>query len=395
MTSAAALRTAYAAILRMVRRLPLRGKWWVLGAAPAIALFGIFFASHSLSGFYNSSLWEAYERKIADPLLNMADHYSPESHQAKLSYRLTMPVIAHFLHLNRVGVLAWLFLSGLFFIGGVLHFAMRYSRDRATAIFAALFSVSTVAGMMCYSPFFSHLDGLALTFLLYGMIFRQPWAVALMAFLAAWSDERGLIASGFLVVFHALESYGRRNLTATGWNLLPQVRAFFSPACLAIYGVWLAYFAGRFYLGKVYGLDTPGTELSLLGHAKQIYHLAFWVAQEGGWIWCLLALLTLLRTRRWLFVLALGCVTAVAFAVAFLVEDVSRSLTYTFPLSFIALAVISRVENRAALRRVVFAAFLFSFLASNYHIWTGGEKKVHWIYPLPVRWVFSLADAYL
>lgn len=370
------------------------GAAWVALATVLLALFGIFCAPHSLARYRNSVIWTAYEQKMEHPLRNMAADNPSESHASKLTYRLTIPVVAHFLGFRRVGVIVWLYLAGAVTIAAGLWVAWRDTGDRVTSLFAGAYLVSTCAGVMAFSPHTNHPDGIALSFLVLALLTRSPWLVAPLVFLASWCDERGLIASSLVVVYHAARYLFNAPAEGPRLGAARQWRAFLNPISFAIGAVYVAYFGLRYYLQHQFHLTTAtgGAGPQMLGWSKSVYHLGLWIALEGGWLLLLLTLGGLVLKRAWLLVAALLVSMGAVFAAAFMVQDVSRSLTYLIPLPFICFLILAQMESARNLRRYVFIAFAVSFLASNYHIVTGAERSIFWVYPYPVQLLFDFAD---
>ncbi len=381
------LRSFYAIVLKFLRRLLHGRRWWVVATVPVVIFFGIFFAAQNYEAFYRRLVWDDYLFKIQNPLANMADHYAHDSHSAKLTFRLVVPLVGHLLGLGKNGILVWMQISGVILVAGAMLLVWRDTRDRYTALFAGLFFVSTNAGMLAFTPYFPYIDGIYISFLMLALLARHPALVWLACFTAAWCDERALITTPLVMIYHAYRLLPAAAPGETFWpGLRRQALAFFNPACLAIIASWLSYGALRLYLAKAYHLYTVTETFAVSEKLKGVLFFALWTALEGGWFLLLLAVVALWLRRDWLFIPAMGSSMAVLLAASVLVRDLSKSLTYLYPLAFIAILVLSRTEGRAQLRRLVFGAFFLSWVMGNYHVWTTLEpaESIYWVYPLPL-----------
>jgi hypothetical protein len=68
--------------------------------------------------------------------------------------------------------------------------------------------------------------------------------------------------------------------------------------------------------------------------------------------------------------------------IAYSVIDITRSFAYIFPVIFIFLHILSRMENPARLRQYVFLSFLICLVPTYY---TDGEGSILYYFPLPFR----------
>jgi hypothetical protein len=364
------------------------GRYWMLEVLFLAVLFSILF-----SGGVDDRLWEAnnnywykaYFQKIEHPLLDVAKIYPPATHDAKLNFRLTVPVILHILHVPSdqrwvLPVLAAAGTCALILISCV--FAFRVTRDRVCGLYVALAVCSTYIGSFAFTMYY---DSIALAQLALAMLPRLHWTLrGLLVFTASFTDERAFLASPILL---AQSLYSTRPGDSLRERLL-------KPQFLSVIAGMIAYCLGRFALEKYAGLTSPhkGVGFDRLLFNLPFWHGGVWLALKGGWLLVAVACICLWQRRQFL---ALGVITITCLASlsgAFLVEDVVRSTAYVFPGFLIALAVTADFENIYWTRVYCLAAFVISTVAGNYNIWRG---EITWFPPLAVKFVYYLLHLFI
>lgn len=363
----------------------LNGRWWLIKAT-LIALFCALFFSFPgyrevLRGEINP-IWQPVLQKSANPFLDMSLAYGAGSHESKLTFRLTVPLIAHFLNLGIRGMLVLQFIAGVLSLALGASLVYRMTKDRTTAFWAALLLAGTYAGTTAFVEIRGIFDGVAIFFLLAALWFKNPILIGLAVLLAAWTDERGLAAASLVFIFHSLSDNG---LSWQGW------RAWVKPETIAVVVGGGLYLGSRFLLAELLGLTTStgGIGLHLLVDQFNQFPMGSWTALEGGWLLVGVALIAFIHHKGYwpavLFTLSICGIIAISLSVV----DITRSMAYMIPAIFIAIKATAAAETPEKTRQYVVLAGLFSILAVNYY--TGGEKTIWWQYPLPLqimRWVF-------
>ena len=126
----------------------------------------------------------------------------PASHEAKLTFRLAVPVLARTLHLGRDGMLALFALCGVFTLYLTLDLSFRITQNRIAAAAVCLGVACVWPGVLAFHQLLGGFyDAVALCLVLAAMWAPAPLAaIGLLA--AAWTDERALLA-GLLVMVYA------------------------------------------------------------------------------------------------------------------------------------------------------------------------------------------------
>jgi hypothetical protein len=300
----------------------------------------------------NLESWKTVYLKAYDLTHNL-EHIDPYSHNAKKVFRLTVPAAIRVFNLNPISILALEGLAGLLFFYFFYHLANRILKDAFSA------SMLTMASAFVYfgrAAFFdvnhTWFDGFAYFFLLLSLYFRQGIFIFLFSFLAAWTDERALIALSLVFVFHLLDS-GVKFLGG-GYRI---------PQALAVIIAGFFYLAMRYYLGIKWGMETPttGANLLMLGRTIHALPLGIWTFLEGFWF-CLIAVLYfLIKNRNWLTLAGICIPLFCLIIVSGFVSDATRSGSYLFPVVFSCILILRQQLTTSTLQKTAFAVLLVSF----------------------------------
>jgi len=336
-----------------------RRLWLAWGVALAIAL-SLFISFPRISFFLGTdsqivNFWPVLERQAADPLATSGQQYQDHAlHDAKLAFRLTLPLTMKVLHIDWRGLLAIQFGLGILMLALVGKIAMDLFGDRIVAL-ASVFGVASIyAGKAAFLQLGGMGDAYAFAFLTVAVAFRSPPVIAAAVIAACFTDERAVIVSPLLVVYWAMRhSDGRRpdwfnlqTFTVAGAILIAGVIRL---VLMFGYGLHIPIGAGKDVGFSVLPLNLPNVQ----------YELPHVLA--GLWLWPLVACIILVRNRWWFSLLAIAGVTGAIVAASFMVLDVDRSLAYTLPVVFVSMAIAAWARlGREDLRAIAILGFLVS-----------------------------------
>ena len=337
-----------------------RRLWLAWGVALAIAL-SLFISFPRISFFLGTdaqivNFWPVIERQAADPLATSGQQYKDHAlHDAKLAFRLTLPLTMKVLHIDWRGLLAIQFGLGALMLALVGKIAMDLFGDRIVAL-ASIFGVASIyAGKAAFLQLGGMGDAYAFAFLTVAIAFRSPPVIAAAVIAACFTDERAVIVSPLLVVYWAMRrSDGRRpdwfnlqTFTVAGAIL---VAAVIRLVLMFGYGLHIPIGAGKDVGFSVLPINLPNLQ----------YELPHVLA--GLWLWPLVACIVLVRNRWWFSLLAVAGVAGAIVAASFMVLDVDRSLAYTLPVVFVSMAIAASARlGLADLRSIAILGFLISF----------------------------------
>lgn len=357
-----------------------KGKHWALKVtflALALSLSSSFPRREIILNDYNHSDICGIQKKIEAPF--SAVDAAPGTHDAKLTFRLTVPLLAYFLGLGVGGckILEVLVGIALFYI--IARLSENIAGDRICSAFIVLFSASIFVGTTSFIDFRAVYDGIAIFFLVAALLFRNPFIIGLLVFASAWTDERGLIASSLVWFYYA---------SIKGFDFKSIFKNSFSLRVMAIYCAWGLYFAGRFYLAFRLDLKTDFEGTMLFFEQFNTFAAALWTALEGGWLLVALSLIVLLMKRNYFASVVYVFFLFVIAFVAMSVFDITRSMAYMFPVIFIALRILKESEDIQVLKEYCLLIFVISFLWPSYYV--GGHEYIWWhAPPFPIQFVRS------
>lgn len=336
-----------------------RRHWLAWGVALAIAL-SLFISFPRISFFLGTdaqivNFWPVLERQAADPLATAGEQYKDQAlHDAKLAFRLTLPLTMKVLHIDWRGLLAIQFGLGILMLALVGKIAMDLFGDRIVAL-ASVFGVASIyAGKAAFLQLGGMGDAYAFAFLTVAVAFRSPLVIAAAVIAACFTDERAVIVSPLLIVYWAMRnSDGRKpdwfnlqTFTVAGAIL---VAGLIRLILMFGYGLHIPIGAGKDVGFSVLPLNLPNVQ----------YELPHVLA--GLWLWPLVACIILVRNRWWFSLLAIVGVTGAIVAASFMVLDVDRSLAYTLPVLFVSMAIAAWARlAREDLRSIAILGFLIS-----------------------------------
>lgn len=355
-----------------------RGPFWLLLTAIYATVVCLFYAWPSYHAMEpEPESWRARASHIAQPFNDPSRDFDPITHESKKTFRLTVPLAAHVLGLGRHGVIALLHLCGFLTFLAAGTAAYRMTGDRVAAFLAVMTTATIPTGALAFWDFEKFFyDGVALAALTTALACRTHWLVALLVFIAAWTDERGLVASSLLFLYfwydatHGFDAKQRTSSRHCVW---------------AVVSAWAAYAFGRMLLSWYCDFHTSTGAVGLPAFMSQINLLtiASWGGLEGGWLLVLAACIVLWSLREFLYAASFVGAIAVISGVACSVFDLTRSFAYLYPAVFVALRVLHPHTPLHSVRRLLLIGLIVSVLWLN--LFVTGSHTVYLMKPAPLR----------
>lgn len=313
--------------------------------------------------------------KISHPFTQLETSADHSDHFEKLAFRFIPFVIANILHLNPVGLYFFQFAMGIIFPLVIWAVVFDATKSMSIAATGAILINSLYCG---FSFFFDRVffDAFAYFFLALAMFFNNRISILLLLILAAFTDERAIVAGGLVACWHLLRSDTLTMLEIKKWLLF-----------LLLFAATYVFL--RLIIGHVTGLRMGANSVGIDNLKGNLPHitLLIWSIFEGGWFIVGLAGLTLIDKKsipeRFLFGACLLCLVGV-FGAGMIVGDSIRSHQYAFPLLLIALGILGKHGGVIPLR-VQRAAILFTLL-TPITIYLGfepvGDRLIYNMWPL-------------
>jgi len=360
----------------------LAGPYWTLKALAAVcvlALFRAFPNYDALGTAFHQATWRDVQVKFDQPLIDTTRIFPAGSHESNLTFRLTVPALAHVFHLHRVALLILFALAGVVLLYLVLKVAFTLSASKRVALFVCLSTACAWPGAEAFHELRGgYYDALALCLLVSACATSSSLLTGTLLFLAAWTDERALIASAFVFLLYACNPTGGVRRFLVG-----------KPAAVAVAAA--AYIGTRAYLTATqsYELVLKGVGTSVLLHQVDVIPLGIWTGLAGSWILVFLGLLALILEKRYLAAAGFGGALVVAVVASLAAVDVTRSMAYCLPAVFVALAALSSRDGVKRIEKLAAISAAISVLVPTYYL--EGNAGLWWLYPLPMqiaRWLF-------
>jgi hypothetical protein len=167
-------------------------------------------------------------------------------------------------------------------------------------------------------------DGFAWLCLLASIYFRHPLLIFAAVLIAAFTDERALLGSAAAFVYWLGDATtrGPGDSRHDKWAQL-----------IAIGGAWLSYLGLRWYLSYSFGLKTGTADMFQIAPIRHnIVHTIPYVLDvfQGLWLWIIVGIIALYASGRLVVLFGFLVTLACTYAVALMVWDFHRSLSYAF-----------------------------------------------------------------
>jgi hypothetical protein len=348
-----------------------------------ITLFRAFPSYDALRWQYVESTWRdvqpLLEHPFADP--GKFSFAAQDIRLANLRFRRTVPVLAYLFGLRRNGLLLTFAIAGIVLLLGTLHAVDQVTSSRKAAFFVCLAVACVWPGETAFHDLRGgYFDAVALCLLVLALCSSSSILAGICVFLAAWTDERALLASVFVLLFAVSRD------PKTSWRSLTGAK----PAGIMI--AWVAYLATRVWLTSSASLATTSGGLGVATFVEQLnaLPLGIWAGLGGCWILTACgAASCVLQKRYWMAACFSGAVILMV-ALAGGITDITRTMSYALPAVFLAVSLLARGETVRRIEKVALLSAAISFVAPTYYV--QGSSGFWWIYPLPihlVRWFFA------
>ena len=156
----------------------------------------------------------------------------------------------------------------------VARIVLKITSDLVASLFVTAGVASTWAGTTSFSELQGIFDGEALLFLSCAVLFERPWLTGLFVFLGAWTDERALVASSLVYLYHV---YRHQRQGSLGLG------SYCGAAPIAVVVAWAGYFVLRFAMSRYYHMTPVAGAVGLRFVIKNANNIPMgsWTALEG------------------------------------------------------------------------------------------------------------------
>lgn len=335
---------------------------------------------------FEAGPWAAIQYKADDLTRNLEDVFDEVGPSGvRVNYRLVMPILVRIFGLNQTSIMILQWMSGLLLFAATALAAFKITGDKVTASMITIIAGTITAGNQAFGETRARFDSLSYLLLTLTMLTSSPILIGMGVFVAAWNDERALIASCLVFLFWLIKALNQPERT---------LRTLVSPQLIAVVVAWGLYFATRFWYSATFNIGIQHDDnLGLAQFLEQTnaFPMGIWVALEGAWLIVLAAVYVLAHNRRWLpLALYIGGVALIVL-IGLAAFDIDRSVAYVYPAILVGLLILGSSVDTQETRIVVFAGMILCLVFPAYLI---SGPKTYWLkYPLVVEVLLWLADA--
>jgi hypothetical protein len=328
--------------------------------------------------------------RISDTLRLSHDLFARDLQEDILAYRIVVPLLSRWTGTNQPWLLVIVFqwttlvlalaVSFLAVVRRIGKDGVRFAWPLTLALGLSFFTFWSYYG----SGYFDAVTQLTLAL---ALLIARPWVFALLAIIGTLNDERFLIATPFILLWHA-RGAGIRGLFLSSWSRIAALVLAVGVVVFVRHGLTNGWWGPPIYLPKVYRLIWEDVILGLKPfgtHSRATGWLVFLVNvfMSFRWLWWVVLAFVLTpipglsRTFKILFAGAL------AFAVlsTATVMDVARSVGFLFPAILLAAVHWIPADPSRASRQLWMVLFLL-IITPVFCI--NGNLPAFWL-PLPLE----------
>ncbi len=378
--SVVSLSTVYENIIERIEKFTVSRNWKIKSVL-TLTFLSLFFASPQFRGYEKTFKeikgWQAFHQQREHPFTAL--NFNEASNAAKRTFRLTVPILAFAFHLNDYAIIVFEWLVNILLIYFSLLLFEKITKDKTLALFGTIGFTFIYIGHSGFTDNNAWFDVVAYLFLLLAMLYSNIFLIFIFTFLAAWTDERAVVASFLIFLWWKFNEIKTNDFSFSSFFKLEKKSStvLFALICYSII---------RFLLSKVFDLHTPdkGIGVEVLMNSIHAFPLGLFSALEGFWLLLIVCFVVLLKQKKYSVILSLAAMMFVLLLIAFSVEDITRSAGYMFPVIFISIAVLVEKISQIEMRKILFVCALVCFLFPSYY-YASHDHIAVWYKPVFIK----------
>ncbi len=354
---------------------------WKIKSVVCLTFLSVLLASPQFSGYEKTFSeikgWQAFNQQKQHPLTPL--HFSEGSNAAKRTFRLTVPVISKFFHLNNYTVIVFEWILNVVFLFFALLLFEKITRDKVIALLGLVGLTFIYNGHSGFTDNNAWFDVFAYLFFVLAMFYTNAILIFIFIFFAAWTDERAILGSILIFLWW---KFNETKVSGFSFSSLLKIEKKSAVVILAL----LFYSIGRFLLMKYGSLSIPFKEVGVdvLLSATGAMGLGLWSALEGFWLLIIVCMIFLFTQKKYWTAFSLIGMMAVIMLAAFSVHDITKSAGYIFPVIFIAVSILAEKISQVDLRKILLLCALVCFLFPSYY-YASHDHIAVWYKPVFVK----------
>ncbi|MCE7068139.1 hypothetical protein [Dyadobacter sp. CY326] len=373
----------------------LSGKHWLLKVtlfSVGLSLFLAFppyslLASHFQADGVKLDAWVFVQNQAQDLLHPKDMEY--DVRRENMILRWTLPLLSYITNHNVILILIAQAICGVMFLYNSGKWVFKISGDKVLAGLFILSLANIFVSVWTFADIHGYGDGFAYFFLLTALLSRNPVSAFISLQIAFFTDERAVVAGGYLLLFWiVLKTYEKND-----FSLRAIIKAGLLRESSVVWIAWICYFAVREYVLANYfpnhSYSTIGTPVLFANAHRNGLGSSIWSAFEGTWLLMGAALLALFLTKRYWLIAALFIGFTILVLTGIYVHDIDRALSYGFPFILAAFFILYKTASMRSLKLILF--FTMLICVGHPQVFYMGYNKILWLEPLPIK-VLMLFD---
>lgn len=295
--------------------------------------------------------YTVFKAQIKNPFQLYA--LNPDSHEAKMAFRLLPPILIKISYLPPIGIFMLQFMAGIAMYFMLITIIQRIADDRVVTVCTLLGLSCTYYGANFLFDVIPTFDAFAYA-LIIAMFLAENWLlIALAVFLGAFNDERVLLVLPIVLLWHTLHEPAA--LTYQWRKLVNKILSFKSLG--VVVGV-LTYALARYYVAVHFDVVTHKGAVGipvLINNAYQgMLGIGIFSALESFWLYPAIVVFFAITYRTYKLPLLLLAAMLPIVLAGSMVFDVTRSISYGMPIFLVCMRVVHsylpaiQVRNLAA-----------------------------------------------
>jgi hypothetical protein len=373
----------------------LSGDNWLLKVtlfAVVLSLFLAFPPYHLLISHFKADgakldAWVFVQNQAQDLLhpKDMAYHIRREN----MVLRWTLPLLSWITNHNVVLILIAQALCGILFLYNAGKYVFDLSGDKVLAGMFVLSVANIFVSVWTFADIHGYGDGFAYFALLSAMLSRNRVLLFIFLQIAFFTDERAVIAGGYLLLWWIVNSTFQKN----DFRIGTIIKAGLTGKSAFVWIAWLVYFGVRNYVLANYfpnhNYSTIGTPVLFSNEHRNGLGSSIWSAFEGTWLLIGSALLALILTRHYLLFGVIFIGICILMTTGIFVHDIDRALAYGFPFLLISFLVLYKTASLTSVKLITFFTMVICVLHPQ--VFYMGFNKILWLEPFPMK-LFMMLD---
>lgn len=352
-----------------------------------VKIVGIVILAILVSMFFAKPKWENVQNSVNSPfmwqgklekkenLLNPMSHYHPMSHEAKQTFRLTIPFFMKIFNLDPIHLYIFQYILAFFIYLFWSILSYKIFQNYQLVLLSTCVMATTYFGRSFYVDSWGALDTYCYFLILLAMWGRKKVYILTPATIALFFvDERGIIS--FFTIWLSIKLFDTDRSSIT-WKQLVSLK----DTSKYLIGVFIACMAVRMYLSLFHGMHTPseGADISMAIEQWKSIQRGLFVGIIGVWGILFYSLYFSYIKKNYMFFFMIGFGILLFTGISVMVIDIYRSIAYIVPLVLLCFKLFSLYSHDV---KPILIVILLINIMSPFYVIAGDGASGSYYYPV-------------